>query len=82
MSTALRGHIRNLEYEMTLIKAELEAVTEKNQDKKDKIEEIIKIVNEYRLSEDHTLTQAHLTLYKIDMDVLSAEYQKSIYSEY
>lgn len=60
---------------------ELEAVAEKNQDKKEKIEAIIKLVNEYRLSEDHTLARAHIALYKIDMDILSVEYENSIYSK-
>ncbi len=58
---------------------ELEALAEKNQDKKEKIEAIIELVNEYRLSEDHTLARAHITLYKIDMDILSKELETSIY---
>ncbi len=60
---------------------ELEACAEQNYDKKNKIESIIELVNEYRLSEDHTLARAHIALYKIDMDILSKELETSIYNQ-
>ena len=59
---------------------ELEACAEKNQDKKEKIEAVLELINDYRFSEDHTLARAHITLFKIDMDVLRQEHDNSIFS--
>ena len=45
-------------------------------DMKNKLGVISELIEEYRTSEDYTLARAHITLFKIDTDILSSKQTK------